>query len=208
MAERLLLVDFENVQAVDLTALPGDIRVRLVLGARQTKLPSALAMQAHALGERFAYVPIQGQQPNAVDFCIAFYLGEYLAINPEAECVILSKDKKGFDPLVRHLTAERGYRVRRVDAQKEAFPVRSAKPEGDPFARLLELLGKDPARPLKRKGLDGKLKSWFAQLSADDRGKLLQRLFDEEFVSESDGALTYRLPSLAADQVTSTQSLR
>ena len=94
-------------------------------------------------------------QRNACDFCIAFYLGEYLAQNPKAECVILSGDKKGFDPLVQHLTAERGLDVRRVGAQKEAFPEENAPTRGNPFERLTALLKKEKALPRKRKGLEG-----------------------------------------------------
>jgi hypothetical protein len=103
MAERILLVDYENVQAVDLGRIPQDVHIRFVLGAKQKTLPAELSMQAQPLGTRFEYVGIKDVQPNAVDFCIAFYLGEILTRNPKAECVVLSKDKKGFDPLVRHL---------------------------------------------------------------------------------------------------------
>jgi hypothetical protein len=39
-------------------------------------------LQAHPLGGRFAYVLIDVPQPNGVDFCIAFYLGEFLARHP------------------------------------------------------------------------------------------------------------------------------
>jgi hypothetical protein len=122
MTERILLVDYENIQAVDLKAVPADVNLRFVLGGAQARLPSDLAIQAHAIGERFVYVRALSVERNACDFCIAFYLGEYLSKNPQAECVILSKDKKGFDPLVQHLTAERCYLVRRVGTQKDAFP--------------------------------------------------------------------------------------
>jgi PIN domain len=193
MTERILLVDYENIQAVDLTVLPADVKVRFVLGGKQGKLPSELAIQAHAIGERFAYVRALSVERNACDFCIAFYLGEYLTKNPQAECVILSKDKKGFDPLVQHLTAERGYRVRRVGAQKDAFPSAVSAPGSD-FDRLTSLLKKEKARPRKRKGLEGKVKGWFQNMSAGERADLVQRLFDEGFVNETDKLLTFVSP--------------
>jgi len=161
MSERILLVDYENIQAVDLQKLPTDVMVRFVLGGKQAKLPSELAIHAHAMGDRFAYVRILSVERNACDFCIAFYLGEFLRDNPKAECVILSKDKKGFDPLVRHLTAERGLNVRRVSAQKEAFPGDHAPALENNFERLTTLLKKEKALPRKRKGLEGKVKSGF-----------------------------------------------
>ncbi len=191
MSERILLVDYENIQAVDLQTLPTDVMVRFVLGGKQGKLPSELAIHAHAMGDRFAYVRILSVERNACDFCIAFYLGEFLRHNPKAECVILSKDKKGFDPLVRHLTAERGLNVRRVSAQKEAFPGDHAPALENNFERLTTLLKKEKALPRKRKGLEGKVKSWFQQLSAEERSELTQRLFHDGFVSESDKSLTF-----------------
>jgi hypothetical protein len=191
VAERILLVDYENIQAVDLLKLTDDVKVRFILGGKQGKLPSELAVQAHAMGERFDYVRILSVERNACDFVIAFYLGEYLTANPTAECIILSKDKKGFDPLVRHLKEERGFQVRRVSAQKDAFPDDHAPSSSGPFERLTRLLKKEKAFPHKRKGLEGKVKSWFPQLSTEDRGLLVQRLFDDGFVSESGKSLTF-----------------
>jgi hypothetical protein len=190
MTERILLVDYENIQAVELNALPADVKVRFVLGGTQGKLPSELAIQAHAIGERFAYVRALSVERNGCDFCIAFYLGEYLTKNPRAECVILSKDKKGFDPLVQHLTTERGYLVRRVGSQKDAFPTAASAP-GSEFDRLTSLLKKEKAQPRKRKGLEGKVKSWFPDLSAGKRAELVKRLFDEGCVEETDKLLTF-----------------
>jgi PIN domain len=170
MNERVLLVDYENIQALDLAALPNDVKVRFVLGGKQGTLPAALAVQAQSMGSRFDYVRILGVERNACDFCIAYYLGECLHANPEAECVILSKDKKGFDPLVKHLTVERGFKVCRVGAQEEAF---AEIPRGTPqttFERLTGLLKKEKILPRKRKGLEGRVKNWFPDLSAEERG--------------------------------------
>ncbi len=191
MAERILFVDYENVQAVDLKMLPDDVHVRLVLGGKQINLPSKLVIDAHAMGSRFSYVHVLSVQPNGCDFCIAYYLGEYFAAHPRAECVILSRDKKGFDPLVQHLTLERASNVRRVDSQKEAFPEEGAASAGNAFERLTTLLKKESVLPRKRKGLEGKVKSWFPSLSSDDRQKLTQRLFDEGFVNESETLLKF-----------------
>jgi hypothetical protein len=197
MATRLLLVDYENVQTVDLQSLPIDVHVLFVLGVKQTKLPAELSMQAHAMGARFQYVPIKGQQPNAVDFCIAFYLGEFSTRHKGCECVVLSKDKKGFDPLVRHLVDDRGMSVRRVNTRAEAFPTASPGPSssGDPYARIVELLRKELPRhrPRKRTGLVGKIKSYLPASNEPSRDALLARLFADGKVSESSGKLAYDL---------------
>ena len=185
MTERILLVDYENIQAVDLAALPDDVKVGFVLGGKQGKLPTSLVVQAQSMGNRFDYVRILSVERNACDFCIAFYLGELLHANPLAECVILSKDKKGFDPLVKHLTVERGFKVRRASAQQDAFDDIAGTTRQTPFERLIWLLKKEKVLPRKRKGLEGKVKSWFPDLSAADRAGLVVQLFECGFVKES-----------------------
>ena len=71
-------LDYESIQALDLSALP----VRFVLGGRQGSLPTQLAVQAQAMGARFSHVRILTIERNACDFCIAFYLGEVLQAYP------------------------------------------------------------------------------------------------------------------------------
>ncbi len=186
MSERILLVDYENIKAVDLAALPDDVKVGFVLGGKQGMLPTDLVVQAQSMGSRFDYVRILSVERNACDFCIAFYLGELLHANPQAECVILSKDKKGFDPLVKHLTVERGFNVRRVDGQQEAFEDTFEFKRKTPFERLVWLLKKEKVLPRKRTGLEGKVKSWFQDLSEADRHGLVTQLFEGGFVKETE----------------------
>jgi hypothetical protein len=186
MAERILLVDYENIKAVDLEALPDDVKVGFVLGGKQGTLPTKLVVQAQSMGRRFDYVRILSVERNACDFCIAFYLGELLHANPQAECVILSKDKKGFDPLVKHLTVERGFKVRRVSEQQETFEETPGSTRKTPFERLIWLLKKEKVLPRKRTGLEGKIKAWFPEISAADRDGLVAQLFQGAFVKESE----------------------
>jgi hypothetical protein len=119
MLHRYLLVDFENVPKVDLAALPADVMVPFFFGASQKSVSKDFLKTALKLGPRFLPIDIEGQGKNALDFHIAFYLGEFLARHADAECVILSRDK-GFDPLVTHLVG-REFRVRRVGSLSEAF---------------------------------------------------------------------------------------
>jgi PIN domain len=191
MTERILLVDYENIQAVDLEGVPSDVKIRFVLGGKQVNLPADFAIKAQNMGERFSYVRVQTVERNACDFCIAFYLGEYLHANPKAECVILSKDKKGFDPLVKHLTQERDFNVRRVGSQKEAFAERPGSPLKTSFERVLAMLKKEKAFPKKMKGLEGKVKNWFRDLDAAERNALVQRLIREGYVNESEQGLVF-----------------
>ena len=54
-----------------------------------------------------------------------------------------------------------------------------------PFERLIWLLKKDKVLPRKSKGLEGKVKSWFPELSVADRDGLVAQLFQDEYVRES-----------------------
>src|SRR5690606_26425169 len=119
--------------------------------------PDELVIQAQPLGPRLAWIRISGNGPNALDFHIAFYLGQELALRPTSECTVFSRDT-GFDPLVRHLLAL-GHRCRRVNSLKPAFLTTAtpSEPQQDHFGRLISLLTKEKARPTKRKGLAGKV---------------------------------------------------
>ena len=189
MSGRVLFVDFENVQKINLARVPTDARVMIFYGATQKKIPEELVLQAQPLGDRLKWIKISGTGPNALDFHIAFYLGKELATNGASVCTVLSSDT-GFDPLVRHLQAG-GHACRRVRSLEDAFAVRDLTADSDSFTRLLALLKKDTARPAKPKGLAGKVKSWFPKLPDGDRQALIERLFKESRVRVSENSLEY-----------------
>src|SRR2546425_5351479 len=114
MPDSVLLVDYENIGKIDLGAIPAGVRVPFFFGASQKSVPTEFLKAALRLGERFLPIDIEGQGKNALDFHIAFYLGEYLTRSPGTSCVVLSKDK-GFDPLIRHLV-RRGVTPRRAQS--------------------------------------------------------------------------------------------
>jgi PIN domain len=102
LTEELLLVDFENVQQVDLSRVEATARVVIFHGASQKNVPIELVSATQSLGKRIEWVKIEGNGKNALDFHIACYLGRMLEKNPGSNCVVLSKDK-GFDPLLNYL---------------------------------------------------------------------------------------------------------
>ncbi len=201
---RILFVDFENEGKVDLTAIPADVTVPFFFGASQKSVPIELFKAALKLGDRFMQIDIQGQGKNALDFHIAFYLGQYLAANPKASCIILTKDK-GFDPLVKHLRA-RGFSVRRAATIADAFStdaakVKTAAQASNPERPLtledvLQWLKnmQSRARPAKRKGLLAHLKSHFGKKSSEaELNKLIDQMIANKKLSEAAGKLKYQL---------------
>ena len=113
MSLPIVLIDFENVQPKVLERLrPGSSRVKVFLGQHQSKLMLELVQALQPFGSDAEYIQIQGNGPDAVDFHIAFYIGQLAAAEPAASFTIVSKDRAS-DPLVRHL-ALRGIQCRRL----------------------------------------------------------------------------------------------
>src|SRR5688572_30358082 len=83
MSDRVLLIDLENVQKADLSLAPSGARVLVFYGVTQKKLPEELVVQAQPLGTRLQWIKISGQGPNALDFHVAFYLGQELAASSD-----------------------------------------------------------------------------------------------------------------------------
>lgn len=192
MKESVLLVDFENIRTIDLSQIPPGVRVPFFFGASQRTVTRAFFTAARKLGDRFVEIVVEGHGKNALDFHIAFYLGEYLKDWPSAEFIILSKDK-GFDPLIKHLQG-RSFRVRRAETLVEAFPeAAKAAPDDPQYARTVAFLTKIPKknRPRKRASLCAHIANAFKEASKADVQGLVDRLISKGLVSESGEALTY-----------------
>lgn len=124
-----ILIDFENVQPKVLERLrPGQARVKVFLGQHQNKLMLELVQALQPFGGDVEYIQIHGSGPNAVDFHIAFYLGQLAATEPKASFTIVSKDR-GYDPLLRHLDQRRisCKRLSELPALPEPSPVLPTK---------------------------------------------------------------------------------
>jgi hypothetical protein len=72
-----LLLDYENIHPKNLSLLDGHpFKVLVFVGANQTKVPLELAAALQSLGKDAKYIKISGNGPNALDFHIAFSIGE------------------------------------------------------------------------------------------------------------------------------------
>src|SRR5258706_7028172 len=102
MNQKLLLVDYENVQQVDLSRLDDSFQIIIFVGTNQKNIPIALVTSAQKFGERIEWQRVDGSGSNALDFFIACQLGRVFETSPQLYCIVLSKDK-GFDPLLQYL---------------------------------------------------------------------------------------------------------
>ena len=189
--EKLLLVDFENVQHVDLSRLDDKFHVTIFVGASQKSIPIELAKNLQNFGNRVDWQKVEGNGSNALDFFIACQLGRVLEMSPQLHCIVLSKDK-GFDPLLRHLS-KNGLKCKRINRIWE-FDPKAASIEEQNYARVVELLSKSEkkSRPRKRKTLSQYISSIFQKkIDQTNIDCIIDRLFANKMISESNKAIVY-----------------
>jgi hypothetical protein len=101
-----ILVDFENVQKIDLAVIGSQaVTFTLLVGPRQTKLAVSLVerLLEHAAAVQLVRLASAGR--NALDFTLAYYVGRAVAADPTGCFHIVSKDA-GYDPLIEHLRSK------------------------------------------------------------------------------------------------------
>jgi len=189
--QKLLLVDFENVQQVDLARLDGSMNVIIFLGASQKAIPIELVTSAQKLGAHLEWQKVEGNGSNALDFHIACHLGRVLEKSPQFHCIVLSKDK-GFDPLLRELN-KIGLKCKRINSLLELDP-KSAPPTDPKYKRVVEVLGKSDkkTRPRKLKTLSQHISSIFQKnIAKKDINHIIDMLFANKMISETNNTITY-----------------
>lgn len=187
----LLLVDFENVQKLDLASLPPGIRVRVFVGKLQKAVPFDMVRQAQPLGDRLGWVRSDGVGRNALDFLIAFDLGVQSVREPDTEYILLSKDQ-GFDALMDHMRAL-GIRCRRINSQLE---LGASKPQAgtSDLARVQEVLARSSKarRPRKRSTLAPHIANILKKPAVDrEVEEIIDLMFLNGLISEHGGSLSY-----------------
>lgn len=116
-----ILIDFENVRPVNLEILNGLTFTLIVfVGASQNNVPFEFAAALQSLGEKANYRKVAGNGSNALDFHIAFYMGELAANDANAYFHVISRDK-GFDPLIAHLRERKILARRHEDISEIPF---------------------------------------------------------------------------------------
>ncbi len=122
MKTNYVLIDLENIQPEHMSVLAGqNFKVIVFVGQNQSKISFDLASALQNLGGNAEYIKIQGNGPNALDFHIAFYIGQFSKENSDAHFHIISKDK-GFDPLITHLESKQIQAQRHKDLSEIPLP--------------------------------------------------------------------------------------
>ncbi len=198
MPANYVLIDFENVQPKNLGILAAHpFKVFVFIGANQTKVPRHVAVAMQALGGKAQYVEIDGSGPNALDFHIAYYIGELAAADPAGNFHIISKDR-GFDPLIRHLKGKKIH-VRRESDLAEIPNLRipkQAKKDDVIDAIVKNLIGRGQSRPRKVKTLQNTIGHLVSEkLDEKQLAALVNELQKRKLIVVSKGNIKYKLPA-------------
>lgn len=185
-----VLIDLENIQPEHLSVLTGqNFKVLVFVGQNQSKISFDLVSAVQHLGKNAEYIKIQGNGPNALDFHIAFYIGQFSVENKDAHFHIISKDK-GFDPLIKHLESKK-IRVHRHKAISEIPLPKPAKAKkasqgskaassaikAENIQKIVEFLtARGSAKPRKLKTLSNSINALFSKSLGESE---LDALIDE-----------------------------
>ncbi len=196
-----VLVDYENVQNIDLDLVAGmPVHVILFIGQQQKSVPVALLTKALTMKEHVTVIDSAGTGKNAMDFQMAFHAGRITDADPEAYIHFVSKDK-GFEVLVKHMKARKlfadqaaAFASLRFLAAKAEFKV---VPAAGRLDYVLERLRKQtPAsRPRKKRTLLSSIAAMFGKkLTPGELESVVKQLIANGtvVVGQNDG-VTYSL---------------
>ena len=194
MRTNYVLIDFENLQPELIEALNLEhFRVLVFMGANQPKVSVDFASMLQPLGTRASYLRISGAGRNALDFHIAFYMGELLAKDPTAVFHIIAVDG-GYDPLVQHLRDRQVFAHRHKSigdiphvkaAHSKSLPAKVA------FVREA-LLNRTSGKPATLKTLNTTIGGLFpGGLTEDVRASVIEELRSSGFLTVAGTKVTY-----------------
>lgn len=194
MKKNYVLIDFENVQPKDLAILNGhDFGLIVFVGSGQSKVPFDFAEAMQRLGERASYLKIAGQGANALDYHIAFYVGELATREANPYFHFISRDT-GFDPLITHLRARKISALRHTSLADIPFvQISNAKSPDEKIDAIVEnLKSRRASRPRKVKTLTSTINGIFMKrLDEHELSSLVERLAAQGHIKMDGQTVSY-----------------
>lgn len=197
MKNNHILIDYENVQPKNLAILNGhEFRVIVFVGENQVKIPFELASALQSLGSNAEYVKIAGNGPNALDFHIAFYVGQLAQKDPNAYFHIISRDS-GFDPLIKHLKERKIFAQREKElAEIPLLRVSNATSVGEKIEVIAKsLAARGHARPRKVKTLSNTIDTLFMKkLEESELEIIIEQMKKQKMIVVENENVSYKPP--------------
>lgn len=199
MKTNYILIDFENVQPKNLSILKGhDFKVIVFVGSKQQKISFDLAVAMQSLGDSAEYIKIDGDGSNALDFHIAFYIGQIAASDSNCYFHIISKDS-GFDPLIRHLKTKKIYAQREKDITEiPLLKISNSKSTSERLDAIVEFLqSRGNMKPRTMTTLSNSINSLFMKrLEAEELAGLVEELVKRNVVVKNGNKVSYHIPAV------------
>jgi len=191
--EEYLYIDYENVQDVKVDVIKNTIKVIIILGENQEKVPIDLVQKTQPFGNAVEWIRVNGKGRNALDFFIAFFLGKDVAADSKKTFIIYSKDA-GYDPLINHLQKS-GIKAKRIVSFHELSQNRTIKIDEVGIKKVKETLKKVAAnkRPKKRSSLTAHIIALLKDTPKQHIDKIIEDLFIRKIVYEENGIIKYSL---------------
>ncbi|TNF98397.1 MAG: hypothetical protein EP297_08195 [Gammaproteobacteria bacterium] len=197
MPTNYVLIDFENVQPRNLEILSNHpFKVYVFVGSNQAKVPFDLATALQDLGSNAKYIKISGNGKNALDFHIAFYIGELSFKDPKGYFHIISRDS-GFDPLIKHLQNRKIHIQRERDlAEIPILRLSDTTSDDEKIEAIIKnLAGRGQSKPRKIKTLVNTINSLFIKkLGEDELMSLIKELQKRKYIVINQEKVSYKLP--------------
>lgn len=197
MKKDYVLIDYENVQPTAIEALEHEhFHVIVFVGASQAKVTYEVASVLQRMGERASYIKIAGNGSNALDFHIAYYIGQLATNEPDAYFYIVSKDT-GFDPLLQHLKSKK-INARRVKNVTDLPLVKVAASKSKPdrvSVVITNLTQREDSNPRTLKTLASTINALFQKsLSKAEVEDIISELTKKGVVVINQSKVSYILP--------------
>ncbi len=191
--EEYLYIDYENVQDVQVEVIKKSVKVAIIVGQDQTKVPIDLVQKTQPFGNAVEWIQVSGKGRNALDFFIAFFLGRDVAADRSKSFIIYSKDS-GYDPLINYLKKS-GVKARRIVSFQELDQNKPIQIDEAGVKKVRESLGKLAAnkRPKKRSSLQGFIVDLLKSAAKQDIEAIVEDLFIKKLVYEENGIIKYAL---------------
>lgn len=198
MRTNYVLIDYENIQPAAMAVLEQEhFKVIVFVGANQAKVSFEVASVLQRMGAKASYIKISGNGSNALDFHIAYYIGQLAAGEPDAYFHIVSKDT-GFDPLIAHLKSKKIFAGRSKEVTD--IPIIKAANSKTPSEKLAVVVAnlqqRGTSKPRTVKTLSSTINSLFQKtLPEEELALLLKSLQAEGFIGITDTKVSYTLPA-------------
>lgn len=198
MKKNYVLIDYENVQPAAIKTLEHErFHIIVFVGASQAKVTFDVASVLQRMGERASYIKITGNGNNALDFHIAYYIGQLAAKEPDADFYIVSKDT-GFDPLLQHLKGKK-ISVSRVKSVIDLPRVKASASKSNPdrvSVVIANLKQRRASNPRTLKTLGSTINALFQKaLSEAEIKSIILELTKKGIIVVNQSKVSYSLPA-------------